>query len=200
MDASILAGRRQRELAPARAQLWAWRDAGRAFSLWVTAAVVAVGAVSLWWLPDAPAALATGLALLALVAAAVVDVRERRLPNRLVALAAVPVAVATIVEPGGLGAALLGAAFIGAPLLATHLVSPAGMGFGDVKAGTALGAAVGLVAPQLALVGFVLALGGGSLWGLARRERSIPLGPALVAGAVGALAIGQLLGVDAVAS
>ena len=59
-----------------------------------------------------------------------------------------------------------------------------------------LGAAVGLIDAQLAVLALVLALAGGACWGLARRARSIPLGPALVAGALAALAIGRLIGVE----
>jgi prepilin signal peptidase PulO-like enzyme (type II secretory pathway) len=70
------------------------------------------------------------------------------------------------------------------------------MGFGDVKAGLVLGAALGLVDAQLGLFALVLGLGTGALWGLTRRARSIPLGPALVAGALTALAVGRLLGTE----
>ena len=59
----------------------------------------------------------------------------------------------------------------------THLVSPAGMGFGDVKAGAVIGAAVGLVDPQLAALALVLGLAGSAGWAAVRRRRTIPLGP-----------------------
>ncbi len=151
---------------------------------------------------SSPAAVATGAALLVLLAAALVDAVERRLPNELVALAACPVAVAVVTDlvlasTALAWGALAGAAVVGVPLLLTHLASPAGMGFGDVKAGIVLGAALGLLDYRLALIALVLGLATGAVWGLSRRARSIALGPALVAGAIAALAIGAVIGVEA---
>ncbi|HEX7247806.1 MAG TPA: type II secretion system F family protein, partial [Actinomycetota bacterium] len=60
--------------------------------------------------------------------------------------------------------AALGAAVLGGPLLVTHLVTPAGMGFGDVKAGAVLGAALlrswmlGLIVGGVCGVGPTMAL------------------------------------------
>ena len=64
------------------------------------------------------------------------------------------------------------------------------MGFGDVKAGAVLGAAMGLIDVELALLALVLGLGAGAAWGVATRARSIALGPSLVAGALAAVLIG----------
>ena len=61
------------------------------------------------------------------------------------------------------------------------------MGFGDVKAGAVLGAALGLLAAPLAVLALVLGLLAAATFGLLRRLRTIALGPALVAGAVLAL-------------
>ena len=66
-----------------------------------------------------------------------------------------------------LRSSLVGAALLGGPLLVTHLVSPAGMGFGDVKAGAVAGAALGLIDPQLAVLALVLGLAAAASWGLA---------------------------------
>jgi leader peptidase (prepilin peptidase)/N-methyltransferase len=66
------------------------------------------------------------------------------------------------------------------PVLALHLVSPASMGFGDVKAAVVLGAAVGTVDARLAYVALCLAAAGGVAVGLATRRRTIPFGPFLV--------------------
>ena len=98
-----------------------------------------------------------------------------------------------------LQSALLGGALLGGPLLLTHLVSPAGMGFGDVKAGVVLGAALGLIDAQLATLGLVFGLGSAAAWGLVHRSRSVPLGPGLVGGTLAALLVAKLVGIEAVA-
>jgi leader peptidase (prepilin peptidase)/N-methyltransferase len=163
---------------------------------------VGSAAVVATWIEVAPAVAATGLCLLILCSAALVDVVVRRLPNELVVGAALPVGVAVALalasgsSPIATGA-LAGAALIGAPLLATHVVSPAGMGFGDVKAGTVLGAAVGLVSVPTAGLTLLLALAGSGSWAVARRQRHVALGPGMVAGAVASLVIARLLAVDA---
>ena len=180
----------------------AWRGQRTAGRLLAVVAVVLAIAVERrrGWLTSS-AALATGARLVVLVAAALVDVAEHRLPNALLALAAAPVAAVLLLAGSAdlARSAAVGAAMLAAPLLVTHLVSPAGMGFGDVKAGAVLGAALGLLDPQIALLALVL--------GLARRRRSgawpgvsrsVAFGPGLVAGALLALVIARLAGVEAV--
>lgn len=177
----------------------AWRAVGTAGHVTVAATAAAVVGVTAWWVPVTISAVATGAALLGLLAAALVDAVEHRLPNPIVALGAIPVVAALAVgrSSADVTAVLTGAAIVGVPLLATHLISPAGMGFGDVKAGVVIGAAVALVDVQLAALTLVLGLAGAAAWGLARGARSIPLGPGLVGGAVAALALGRLLGLEA---
>ena len=123
----------------------------------------------------------TGVSLVVLVAAAVVDVAEHRLPNALVGLAAASRSCWRCSAAGS--ADLLRSSrrrrrLLGGPLLVTHLVSPAGMGFGDVKAGAVLGAALGLLDPQIALLALVLGLAAAASWGLGQaipvRGRSAP--------------------------
>jgi leader peptidase (prepilin peptidase) / N-methyltransferase len=91
--------------------------------------------------------------------------------------------------------ALGGAALMAGILLVLHLVSPRGMGFGDVKLGLLLGVlvgarSVGLVLPALLVAGVL-----GGLVGVVqmvrrrRRDVTLPFGPFLVAGAVLALAL-----------
>jgi leader peptidase (prepilin peptidase)/N-methyltransferase len=179
----------------------AWREVDRAGRVIVAVASVLVVAVTVAWDGETVAAVATGASLLVLVVAALVDVVEHRLPNALLALAATP-AVVALVAAGSVelvrGAAL-GAAVLGGPLLVTHLVSPTGMGFGDVKAGVVLGAALGLIDVQVALLALVLGLAAAATWGLVRRSRTVAFGPGLVAGAILGLAIARWAGVEAVA-
>jgi leader peptidase (prepilin peptidase)/N-methyltransferase len=166
----------------------------------VTAGAVVAAAAS--WFPDTASALAMGLSLLILVAAALVDAVEHRLPNALVGTAAVPVVLAMAIawvsgDPEVVRGALIGAALLAGPLLVTHLVSPAGMGFGDVKAGAVVGSALGLINAQVAVLALMLGLFGSAVWALARRRRSIALGPGLVGGAVVALLAAQLMHLEA---
>ncbi|MBD0328510.1 MAG: prepilin peptidase [Thermoleophilia bacterium] len=127
-----------------------------------------------------------------LVVLSLIDLRERRLPNRIVLPSAAAVLAAQIaLEPGralewtlaALGAAL----FLFVPIL----VYPAGMGMGDVKLALLLGAALGTaVVPALViglLASFVVGVGLIAARGLRARKAYIPFGPFLAFGAITAL-------------
>jgi leader peptidase (prepilin peptidase)/N-methyltransferase len=77
------------------------------------------------------------------------------------------------------------------PLVLVHLVSPAAMGFGDVKLAVALGAAAGLIAPGLALTGLAAAAGLTLLLACCGRRVTVPFAPGLVSGTAAALALGS---------
>jgi leader peptidase (prepilin peptidase)/N-methyltransferase len=133
-----------------------------------------------------PVAGAIGIAML--VPAAVIDIEDRRLPDAWVGAGAVAVIVTLVVDsvvgqPNDtelLAGVALGALAMALPVLALHLLSPASMGFGDVKAAVVLGAAVGTADARLAAVALCLAAAGGAAVGLATRRRTIPFGPFLV--------------------
>jgi len=169
----------------------AWTLVGVAGRRAAVAAVVALVAAGAWVATALPFAVASTLCLVLLVPAAVVDAVEHRLPNALVAVAAIPVVVAAAISALGQGqaasGALGGAALVGGPLLLAHLVSPDGMGFGDVKAGVVVGAGVGLLGVPSAVLALLLALITAAAWALARHHKSVPLGPGLVVGALGAI-------------
>ncbi|OJY45980.1 A24 family peptidase [Pseudonocardia sp. 73-21] len=135
------------------------------------------------------------------IAAALVDVHERRLPNpltgALTALTAVTLAIATLssgdVEPAvrsGLAGLL-----VGGMAVLVKMISPRSIGWGDVKLLPATVAALawsdpitlyrGVVAWVLLLL---VTLAG---WKLAHfgRDETVPYGPALVAGALGTLLV-----------
>jgi leader peptidase (prepilin peptidase) / N-methyltransferase len=180
----------------------AWTTLGRWGRVATVAAAVAATTAAAVWVPDTSAAVATGLSVLILVTAALVDAVEHRLPNVLVGAAAVPVvgALAVAWVTGATDVvvdAAVGAALVGGPLLVTHVASPTGMGFGDVKAGAVLGAALGLVNAQIAALALLLGLSGAAAWAVAGRRRSVALGPALVAGAVLALVVAWWMNVEA---
>jgi leader peptidase (prepilin peptidase)/N-methyltransferase len=136
------------------------------------------------------APLAASLAVAMLVPAAVIDVEQRRLPDGWVLaalvtlLAAISIGTAVSgpddVTVGGLAG---GALTMGLPVLLLHLVSPAAMGFGDVKAAVVLGAAVGTIDWRLGAVALCLAALVGGVVGVVGRRRTIPFGPFLVFGA-----------------
>ncbi|WP_051940023.1 prepilin peptidase [Phaeacidiphilus oryzae] len=132
--------------------------------------------------------------------AAVIDLRERRLPDRLT----LPGALGTLVLLGAAGAlgdrsgsavrALIAAGVLGIAFWAVALVAP--MGLGDAKLALTLGAALGWYGWGAVLVGvfvgFLLAGVAGLLLVAAGRARlgdPIPFGPFLVAGTALAVAL-----------
>ena len=136
--------------------------------------------------------LAGAVAVALLVPAAVVDADERRLPDVWVvaALGALIVSLTADLAFGGstltdpaLGGIVGGAAAMASPVLALHLVSPASMGFGDVKAAAVLGAGVGTVDWRLGAVALCVAALSGAAVGVLARRRTIAFGPFLVFGA-----------------
>ena len=176
----------------------AWTRIGRRGRAVTTLGIVASVVVTARWLTDTPAAIATGLSLIVLIAAAAVDAVDHRLPNELVGAAAIPVGVAAAIalaagSPDSAVGALVGGLLLGVPLLVAHLASPSGMGFGDVKAGAVLGAAVGLVDAELVVLTLVLALAVAAGWAIARRRRTVPLGPSLVAAALVSLLVASFV-------
>lgn len=142
------------------------------------------------------------------IALCVTDVRNRRLPDALVAGIAVMVAIAFSTGPSG-DVALVdlatGGLRLGVPLLVVHLITPAGLGFGDVKLGFALGAAIGLHDESQAVAGLVVAFVAAmphAVWLVVRKRRkgtassqataksaTLPFGLYLVAGAAIVIAI-----------
>jgi leader peptidase (prepilin peptidase)/N-methyltransferase len=166
----------------------------------VLAVLLCAAAPSAWWWPSR--------LLLApvLVVLSTIDIRERRLPDRIV-LPAVSAGFALLVlgalgdgEPSHITGALAGAAIFAGLLFVLHLASPAGLGFGDVKLGLLLGLYLGAVSLGLVLWGLLL----GSLVGVVAalpvavrtrdRRAGIPFGPALAAGTVLALILAGPLG------
>lgn len=116
--------------------------------------------------------------------AAIIDVRSRRIPNRLTAPTLV-VALLLAAMAGNLALAAAGA--IACLVLGVSLVaaSRGGFGGGDVKLLTCAGAVVGVAAVPALL--FWMSLAGGTIAAVAlavrrRRRLTIPYGPAIAAG------------------
>jgi leader peptidase (prepilin peptidase) / N-methyltransferase len=152
-----------------------------------------------------PAYLALAFVCLVL---AVIDANTRLLPNRITYPAFPLVAGLLLVaslglgDLGRLGRGLVAAAAVGGFFLVLALISPRGMGLGDVKLAPTLGLALGWLSWGTVAVGVFAAFLLGGLAGLAgivalglSRKSLLPFGPWLVAGALlGVLAGGELAG------
>lgn len=182
----------------ARSGAWSVRTSIRESTLgWrISAAIAATVALACTYGDAIP--LASGVALAALLPAVLVDVIDRRLPNRLVAAAALCGAAALLGEwivvgidaPGfDWSGAVIGVAAMAGPLLIMHIAAPAALGFGDVKAAAVAGAALGLVHPILGLVALAIGSAATALVGLAQRRRNVVFGPGLVGGSIIALVL-----------
>lgn len=171
----------------------------------VTIATVAAVAVRFGLSPQAPAFCALAAAGVPL---AFVDARERRLPNA-VTLPAYPACLALLGAaapfvaggPGRFVHALAGMAAAVAFFLVLLLVSPAGIGMGDVKLAGPLGAYLGWLGATAflagLLAGFVLAAAAGLallVAGKATRRSQFPLGPFLIAGTLGVVLVSGIAG------
>lgn len=135
-------------------------------------------------------AVASGFCLLC--AAAIVDVRAFRLPNRFLLVAAVLAALAAYFA-GAVDSALAASVMGAAPFLLVHLADPSALGFGDVKFAAVAGA---LIAPwwwPAAVLMAVVALAIACAVRLARPSGPHALGPNLFAGALVALLVSIVL-------
>jgi leader peptidase (prepilin peptidase)/N-methyltransferase len=143
---------------------------------------------------------------LCLVAVTVIDFQRQIIPNRIVyptIFAAVPLlAVAALAghEWTRFGHAIMGATLAWAALLVIHLISPAGMGFGDVRLAFVLGLFLGWISlghvvtglflgvVLISVVGLVLAL-----LRLRSLQDHIAFGPFLAGGSILAVFAGHAI-------
>ena len=131
-------------------------------------------------------------ALAVALAAAVPDIRERRIPNALV-LAGLLAVTALAVAGGRWPDALAGGALAATLLALPRLVAPAAVGSGDIKLAGVVGIGVG-VTGVIVVVGLAVAAAGIMLavraarWSLAR-GRPLPFAPYLALGVAGHAAV-----------
>jgi leader peptidase (prepilin peptidase)/N-methyltransferase len=166
--------------------------------------VVTTGAFGLLAIrTEADALLPAFLAVIAVgTAISIVDLREKRIPNRMLLVAAPAVAVLLVAgllirgEPGRLLAVLVGAAAMFALYFVIALIAPAAMGMGDVKLAALLGGALGTAGLTAWLVGLLAAfvIGGGVAVAALAAGRvgwrgNIPFGPWMIAGTLIGLAL-----------
>jgi leader peptidase (prepilin peptidase)/N-methyltransferase len=165
-----------------------------------------------WRFNDDPPLFVAGYLLLSgmLITVSVIDIRLYRLPDRIVLPTLVISIVLVVVESlrashaVQIRYALAGAFMYFGFLFIVHLISPRGMGFGDVKLAAVMGLYLGWLAPDYAgaayivlwamLIGFLA----GSVMGIAmlmarRRSTPIPFGPFLALGTITVVLIGQHL-------
>jgi leader peptidase (prepilin peptidase)/N-methyltransferase len=122
----------------------------------------------------------------------VYDVRQRRLPNALT-LPGAAVVLAVAVATGRGAPALIGAVALVLFYLGVHLVTPTGLGAGDVKLAIGVGALTGSFGVDV----WVLAALGApvltAMWAVAvafrGRAATVPHGPSMCAAAAAALAV-----------
>jgi leader peptidase (prepilin peptidase)/N-methyltransferase len=143
-----------------------------------------------------------------LAALSAIDIERYRLPDLIVLPALVVsipwIAITAIVdgEPQLIRYALAGGALYFGFLLVAHLISPRGMGFGDVKLAAVMGLYVGWLGTTfteaLALVLWAMLIGfaSGSVFGFAvllrrKRNRPFPFGPFLALGTVAAVLLSR---------
>jgi leader peptidase (prepilin peptidase)/N-methyltransferase len=133
--------------------------------------------------------------LAVLLALALIDARYRKLPNRIlypsVLLFALVIVVGDVAD-GGVDAATaaIGFAAYGGALFVIAMVSPRGMGMGDVKLAFLIGLVLGSLALTFVAVAAGVAILAGGLGAIAAlaagrgRKSVIPFGPYLALGAV----------------
>ncbi len=139
------------------------------------------------------------LTVLVLVPVALIDLDHHLIPNRITGPAAIlAVVLGSALDPSGEPARLMAGAAAGGFFGLAALVSPRGMGMGDVKLAGVMGLLLGAsVAPAL-----LIALFAGILVGLvvlarrepgARRGVGVPFGPSLALGGLLALFAGHAI-------
>ncbi len=199
---------------PDRSRSWLSVDVTQVVAIAVTSALLARFGAS-WVAIPFPIVVAAG------VATAVTDLRNHRIPNRIVFPAIITCGATMVVAalvadaPERLVGAAAGASLYSGILLVVHLAAPHGLGLGDVKLAVLLGGAIGWLGPvSLATVELVIwavigASGLGLMVGLAGavanrrgrpdgfagslRRRAIPFGPSLSTAALGVVLVGDRL-------
>lgn len=117
-----------------------------------------------------------------LALAALVDVREHKLPNRLLGAGMVVVfaGVLSTATSANLMSAIWGMALAGGLMLIVRVTR--GVGMGDVKMAAVVGASTGAAAVVAAPLAIAIAALVGAMYGVLASRQRLPLGPALWAG------------------
>lgn len=124
-------------------------------------------------------------------AAAVVDVHEHRIPNRLLSLSTVAIVLAALIDAPSLGVIAFGAATASVPLWVVRYGR--GLGIGDVKFAAVLGAAGALVHPSVGIGVVWFAAVFSVVVAYCSGTSRLAMGPWLWAGYLASTSIGVLL-------
>jgi leader peptidase (prepilin peptidase)/N-methyltransferase len=172
-----------------------WTRAVTARPLLMLASAIACGASG--WRFGATRELIPALVLaFALVGISAIDLRYRIIPDRIsLPLAVAGIVLAAVLHPSGLPELLIAAFAAGGFLLIAALLSPGGMGMGDVK----LAFVLGLFTGRSVVIAIVLGLIGPGVpmmlllprYGLRARKLHLALGPFLALGGMVALLAGD---------
>jgi leader peptidase (prepilin peptidase) / N-methyltransferase len=158
--------------------------------------IVAIAAVTLARYGPGAGGIIAAFGCGVLVALAAIDLKERRLPNRIVLPTAGLVLAARLVTAPSHWVAWIAASFgIFALFVVLALIYPAGLGMGDVKLSLLLGALLGpSVIAGLLLGTFSAGVFGAAILlreGGAARSRAIPYGPFLAFGTIVVLLVNK---------
>ena len=139
-----------------------------------------------------------------LLAISAIDLERYIIPNRIVyptLFLAIPLMIAAAFaegEPERIRTAAIGSLAAWFAMLVVHVVSPKGMGFGDVRLSAVIGLYLGWIELELVLLGMLLGFLLASVIGIGlmiagRRGRkdAVPFGPFLAAGAVIAILLSR---------
>ena len=174
-----------RRVAPARTTdrvVAAWAGAPTALRRAVLAACVTSAALCPLVAAPTTVRLSVAAAGAVLGVAAMVDVREHKLPNRLL-LVALSAVVAGVLAAGSVDVvvrATVGMLLGGGLMLVVHLTR--GVGMGDVKMAGVVGASVGAVELRAVPVSIAVAAILAAAYGLVAHRQRVSLGPALWVG------------------
>lgn len=161
---------------------------------WTFAGFISLTLVALWW--TTPTRWLVPIAATTAILAAVVDLRELRVPNALslagfvaTLTAAIPLVARSSLDERDL---VLGAVIMAGPLLVSHLAMRGRTpGLGDVKLAGVLGLTLGAVSVTAAYVGLLASLLTGAVFGLwyqrRTRGRGFPFAPAIAMATLGVL-------------
>jgi leader peptidase (prepilin peptidase) / N-methyltransferase len=135
-----------------------------------------------------------GFVVAVLIALAVIDVRTRRVPNKIVLPATAIVLLAQIaIAPDRWFEWVIASLATFVVFLVAALLNPGGLGMGDVKLALLLGAALGWSVLAALIIGFLAAAAAGLVmiarYGWAGRKATLPLVPFLALGGIAALFI-----------